>query len=306
MIDVLRVLADLGIDYRVSGDEATACCPNPKHHDRSPSWSVNLDSGKHNCLSCGFCGPLVRLVRTLRNVGEDQAELYVRTRSSSRLRGSPDREEAPERDDRPRVTEASLALFTDPPRRELERRMIYADAAAQLGILWDADERAWILPFRDAAGKLHGWQAKETRGKKLVRNHPTGIKKSEFLFGLHAADPGTGVLVESPLDTARLRSAGVRGGVASYGVRVSRVQRGLLAAHFDRVIAALDDDRAGWEVSEQLRKEFHSVPLSFFNYDAVSYDAPADVVYHKDPGTMSDFEIEACIEQAIPSLLARF
>lgn len=296
--DVLRVLDELGIDYRVSGDEATALCPNPRHRDRHPSWSVNLDTGSHNCFSCGYRGPLVRLVKTLRDVGDDEAELWVRTRSSGRLRGAPGREEAPEQtDDTPRITEASLALFVPPPQRQLDKRRISSEAAAELGILWDEDERAWILPFRDADGTLHGWQVKHTRGAKLVRNHPRGIKKSDFLFGLHASASDRGVLVESPLDTARLRTAGIRGGIASYGVRVSRVQLALATAHYQELISALDNDNAGWEQSEKLRKEYRSIPLKFFDYG----DSDA-----KDPGDMTDDEIRWGIDHAIPALTARF
>lgn len=300
MIDVLRVLDDLGIEYRVSGDEATACCPNPKHRDHSPSWSINLDTGKHNCFACNFSGPLVRLVRTLRSVSDEEAELWVRTRGAGRLWAAPGREEAPEEDDRPAITEASLALFTDPPSRELDKRRISRRAAGELGILWNPGNRAWILPFRDADGKLHGWQEKETRGERYVRNYPKGLKKSQFLFGLHAAAGRTAIVVESPLDVARLRSAGVRGAVSSYGVRVSHAQLSLTTARFDSVVFALDNDEAGWEVSEKIRKEFHSIPVSFFNYDGCIDE------YRKDPGEMDDWEIEAAISCAIPALVARF
>lgn len=293
--DVIAILDELGIQYRLSGDEATALCPSPQHDDRSPSWSINVDTGMHNCFSCGYRGPLVRLVRDLRRVGEDEADLWVRTRSSGRLRGSPAREEGTEPEP-VRITEADLALFTPPPERQLWKRGISSDSAGELGILWDDDERAWILPFRDADGTLHGWQSKSTRGK-LVRNYPEGIKKSCFLFGLHASASDRAVLVESPLDVAVLRDAGVRGGVASYGVHVSRVQLSLLIAHYSSLILALDNDNAGWRESEKLRKEFRSLPVKFFDYG----DSGC-----KDPGEMLDKEILRGIENAVPALTMRF
>lgn len=297
--DVTKILDELGIQYHASGEEAKALCPNPRHVDRHPSWYINLDSGVHICFSCGYKGPLVRLVRDLRKVGEDEAALWVRTRSSGRLRGSPAREEGTE-PEAPRITEASLALFTSPPERKLQKRGISSDSADSLGILWDAGNDSWILPFRDADGTLHGWQSKETRGSKRVRNHPTGIEKSHFLFGLHRAGSGRGVLVESPLDVAVLRDAGVPGGVASYGVRVSRIQLSLLAEHFQEVILALDNDQAGWHESEKLRKEFRSVPVKFFDYEG------AGVSYKKDPGEMSPLEIMQAVDGAIPALTMRF
>jgi hypothetical protein len=305
--DVLQILDELGIDYRVAGDEATALCPNPEHHDSSPSWSVNTESGLFNCFSCGYRGPLVRLVRDLKGLREDEAERWVRVMPmASRIRrGEPtvllsrwnDRHQEPEEEAAPRITEASLWKFVPPPQRQLERRHISSDSAAALGILWDEEQHAWILPFRDADGTLHGWQVKETRGEKRVRNYPRGIKKSDFLFGLHAAAPGRGVLVESPLDVARLRTAGVKGGVSSYGVRVARVQLDFITARFDSLVIALDNDRAGWSESEKLRKGYRRLPVSFFDYG----DSEA-----KDPGDLTDEEIRWGIKHAIPSIIARF
>lgn len=292
---VTAILDELGIQYRLSGDEATALCPSPHHEDRSPSWSINIDTGMHNCFSCGYRGPLVRLVRDLRRVGEDEADLWVRTRSSGRLRGSPSREEGTEPGPA-RITEADLALFVSPPERQLRKRGISSDSAGKLGILWDDDERAWILPFRDADGTLHGWQSKSARGK-LVRNYPEGIKKSHFLFGLHASASDQCVLVESPLDVAVLRDAGIKGGAASYGVHVSRVQLSLLTEHYSSVILALDNDNAGWRESEKLRKEFHALPVRFFDY----FDSRA-----KDVGEMTPEEIRRGVENASLAMMTRF
>jgi hypothetical protein len=294
--DVAAALTELGIDFRVTGDEANALCPNPRHTDRTPSWYCNLDTGMFQCFSCSWSGPFVKLVRALRGGGEDQAALWCQTRSSGRLRPLSAREETPEREVK-RITEASLALFVPPPARELKKRMISSDAAADLGILWDEKERSWILPFRDEFGKLHGWQSKHTRGAKLVRNHPRGIRKASFLFRLLGEDADECILVESPLDVARIRSAGPRGGAASYGVRVSGDQLGQIAAHYRTLISALDNDSAGREVSEKLRREFRRLPLKFFDYGNTGA---------KDPGAMSDEEILRGIENAIPALIARF
>lgn len=295
--DVGEALSELGIEYRVSGDEANAVCPNPKHFSSKPHWYCNLTTGEHICFSCGFSGSFARLVRVVRHMEEDEAELWVRTRSLGRLRAPADREEA----DAPvvQITEASLALFDPPPQRELDRRMISSDAAAELGILWDAEDRAWILPFRDGSGKLHGWQSKQTRGAKRVTNHPRGIRKASFLFGLHAQGATQCILVESPLDVARIRTAGPRGGVASYGVRVSGVQLDLIASNFESLVVALDNDEAGREESEKIRKSFRRIPVSFFNYEDIAPDV-------KDPGDMLDDEILDAFAHAIPALTARF
>jgi 5S rRNA maturation endonuclease (ribonuclease M5) len=303
---VCAALDELGIEYRVHGDEANALCPNPQHDDISPSWYCNIETGMFQCFSCQWRGPFVKLVRAVRGGGDDQAALWCQTRSSGRLRPLKGLGEVFE-PVRRAVAESSLALFVPPPARELEKRRIVSDVAAELGVLWDDDDRSWILPFRDAAGKLRGWQVKQTRGKKLVRNYPAenvkkkeqGVHAGDYLFGLHVASRERAVLVESPLDVARLRTAGETGGVSCYGAGISTTQFGLIAEYFPLLISALDNDRAGREVSEKIRREFRRMPVRFFDYSVAGRRV-------KDPGDMLDDEIQQAIDNAIPALTARF
>jgi DNA primase len=82
----------------------------------------------------------------------------------------------------------------------------------------------FILPVRDPDnGKLWGWQEK---GKRYFRNVPEGVRKGHTLFGIRefpADSPA--VLVESPLDVARLYTVGYRNAVSSFGAGVTDVHR---------------------------------------------------------------------------------
>ena len=120
------------------------------------------------------------------------------------------------------LSEAELALFVPPPAHALAARKISAEAAKLYGILWNNSTNSWILPIRDAkTHRLLGWQEKGAS----VRNVPYGIQKSETIFGLHAFEyGGTAVLVESPLDAAVLATAGIKGGLAFFGVSFSNVR----------------------------------------------------------------------------------
>jgi len=283
--DVPAALDELGLDYSIGGDNAKILCLF--HQDHSPSCYVHVDSGVFHCFVCDKAGQFVQLVQRVKGMSEEKAALWCQTRAIGRLRGAADRLElSSHRVDTTRViNEASLALFTAPPEKELRKRGIDFDAAESLGILWDPKERAWILPMRDEDGKLAGWQVK--RGHD-VWNYPGddrkrgvgGVQKADYLFGLHAIShdpPVRGVLVESPLDVAVFRSAGCRSAVSSYGVRVSGVQLSLLTSHCDELIFAGDNDEAGWEMAELLRKEFKRLPLRFYNYGETKC---------KDPGEM--------------------
>lgn len=71
MIDMVELLEALGLKNKQGkkfGKEFWSLCPNPKHKDSSPSWSINIDPdsdrfGTHNCFSCGYAGNFVTLTK---------------------------------------------------------------------------------------------------------------------------------------------------------------------------------------------------------------------------------------------------
>ena len=126
----------------------------------------------------------------------------------------------------------------------------------------------------------------------MTLNYPTGVKKSETLFGLDKAASTTGLLVESPLDVARLDTVidGVSG-VASFGAHVSKKQVALLAEHFDSLIIALDNDLAGITAGMKLNK---LLPSFRYGVKWLSY-AHTDA---KDIGEMTHAHLVQAIEDA--------
>jgi len=59
-VDVGKLLARLGIEATVDGDEYLAKCPG--HVDAKPSWSIHRTTTKHHCFACGFGGTAASLV----------------------------------------------------------------------------------------------------------------------------------------------------------------------------------------------------------------------------------------------------
>lgn len=268
-------LEELGIDYRASYDEAMAVCPSPDHYDNHPSWSINLETGVHNCFSCGFKGNFVGLVEAVLDVDKSTAVRWVRARGGServreRFEGKVKTERKTD-DTRKMFNEAKLALFTAPPIKACTDRKFTQKECAELGVLWNPENETWITPVRDPyTHKLWGWQEKNDR---YFRNRPRGIHKSRTLFGLSAFEGTTAVLVESPLDVVRLRSVGITGGLASYGAHVSDEQLRIIAEYADKLVVALDADDAGIRRAQEIRRDFHLLPTYFFNYDVVPGDA---------------------------------
>ncbi len=69
MIDIKVLLKAINATTKSAkpyGSELWDVCPNPKHKDSSPSWSININPdddkfGVHSCFSCGYRGNFITL-----------------------------------------------------------------------------------------------------------------------------------------------------------------------------------------------------------------------------------------------------
>lgn len=302
--DVLGALRLLGIDAEERGDEAVALCPHPDHDDRSPSWSCNLDDGRHHCFACGFGGSFTLLVTRLLGMPTPDAQQWVRERKIKDVAEgfTGPRAKKPRSSDG--LSEADLWRFTDPPAEALASRGLTLESCRASDVRWDDDRQLWITTVRDPhTGRLWGWQEKNDR---YFRNRPLDVPKSGTLFGLQSLRPGsTAVLVESPLDVPYLLAARVDGAVSSYGASVSREQRLLLRERVPEVVLALDNDRAGWRSVGKLAYGFGTLPVRVFNYGAMrasgtTFCVDEDTLDGRDPGNLSADELSWGVEHAVP------
>lgn len=275
--DVLGALDELGIQaVKLKDGEAWAYCPgHPTNLGRQESkpdkWSVNLTSGQHSCFSCGFDGSFVHLVQEVLNVSRADAEAWVRSRGGIErvrryLQAPADREQfVPRRE----WNESRLALFGAPPEPERSRRRISEGAVNHYGVLWDRESSHWILPVRDPdTYDLWGYQEK---GDGYFDNKPARIPKGQTLFGIDVLEGPMAVLLESPLDCLRLYTAGIMGGVASYGAKVTDTQMDLLFDRVNVIIVALDNDDAGREQARKIRQKYlrSGKSIKFLNYSGI-------------------------------------
>ena len=138
-----------------------------------------------------------------------------------------------------------------------------------------------------------GWQEKGFTNR-FFKNFPTGIVKSDALFGFKQLDGERVIVVESPLDVVRLDSVGITGGVAVFGAIISNQQVKLIKSA-KQIFMAMDNDEAGKKSSVQMLKlaKEKGFEVWFFNYDGI------DV---KDVGAMSKSEILQGLETARHSL----
>jgi hypothetical protein len=274
--DVEDALDALDIPVEVKGHEALGLCPMHKERtgkdDNSPSWWINLNTGQHICFSCGYKGSLLALVCDVKKFhikswGDlyepdyEAARLWLATvtevtpeQLAEQLNSIPDRVEEVAKP--VTMSEARLAIFVHPPVDKLEERNISLESAIAYEIMWDRDREAWVLPFRDPEShKVLGWQEKGTKDRTFM-NRPPGLPRSRTLFGLNQLREDIVYLVESPLDCARIHTAGFSGAVAICGSTMNESQIKLIRGT-DRVIAAFDNakvDPAGKKASDEVSK----------------------------------------------------
>lgn len=279
--DLATVLGDLGVEVkRVSGDEINARCP--VHHltkgreSSRYSWYMNTDSGLWHCFTCGSRGNLPMLVSQL--TGDSDSILAIQTiliRNGIDRLSRTDEWEEPE----VQVDWIKYSKFSPLPLAIAELRSLDLDVANTFGVKWGGvpvdkdgrEENMTIIPIVSPLGELWGWQ-----GKKVGHfvNVPTGVHKSKTLFGIERARGNTALLVESPLDVVRFRSAYVDSDIsplASFGANVSDDQIKLITDSFDRVIVALDNprvDKAGLMEARRLHKLWPSFRkgVRYWNY----------------------------------------
>lgn len=299
--DLASVLEELGLQVgREAGLEVWATCPNPDHDDTRPTnYSVNRESGAGYCFACGYRHEtLTTLVTRMLNLDGWTAARWLRDRgatTSVRLERIAERHEArrigrvreQESVEERYSIESRYAVFTDPPDWALEERELTRDAAIEFDVRWNSERETFVLPVYSPRGKLLGWQE---RTKPVPKNQPYGLKKKQTLFGIEIFRGPTAILVESPLDAVRLWSEGLDGGLAAFGVEVSVEQMNLILDRAKKLVLALDDDKAGHKMTEELVKRYAiRIPTSVFYYG----DSLA-----KDPGDMNTQEILRGIRKA--------
>jgi len=302
--EVYTVLVKLGIDAYEHGHEISGHCPmhveRTGREDINPSWSVNADTGVHNCFSCGYKGSLLSLICDLRDFKTDYGlsdyDAAKEWLSSSINVDLPNLIKQMEESKSSYIrlptvvpmSEARLAVFTDPPEWALKARQVSVEACKKYSVKWSTSLNSWILPIREfETGNLMGWQEKGQLERHFM-NRPTGLKKSKSLFGITTWSGGTMVVVESPLDAVKC------GGVALCGATVSDAQYELMRKA-EKLIIAFDNpavDPAGYKALEDFKVEARKRGIEYwvFNYG----DSNA-----KDIGDMSMNAVRWGIDNAV-------
>lgn len=293
--EMKNFLRGMGIEIvNVRGSELQGYCPAHEertgHADRNPSWWINADTGQHICFSCQFKGGMGTLINQITDGDLSTYNDYFESTTHLLSRLNNLVKEKPKEKPDIIITESMLSAFVEPPKEALLAKGILQSAAKHHEVLWNAPKDNWILPIRYVTGGiLLGWQEKGSNGR-FFKNYPPRMQKSLGLFGYQQYSGGDMIVVESPLDVARLTSVGISGGVSTYGTQVSDAQFNAMRGA-DRLIIAMDNDDAGRKASYALYDlcNEHGKEAWFFDYRHTDM---------KDVGGMSKVEIESGLENA--------
>ena len=79
MSQVIELLDEKGIYYKLSGQDVLIRCLNPNHDDSNPSMRIDKVLGVFNCFSCGYKGSLFK------HYNVDYSETAIRREKLSRM-----------------------------------------------------------------------------------------------------------------------------------------------------------------------------------------------------------------------------
>lgn len=334
-VDLDKVLAWLDIHGTHQGDEIIAPCPLPSHpgSDVNPSFGINVNKKVFNCFTCGEGGSLPTLIMHLHHIEypeaiealigfitgdvDDDSSFEDHLRQILFWDDEAQDIEFPVFNDRildPWMVGAIPALGPewDPPGTPNRRRGITLEMQRVLKLGYDPEHyrrlknedeyvgEAIIIPHY-FEGSLVGYQSgwlDANRPKKIpkytnTRNFPRGETLYNFDRAIESAD-STCYVVEAPITTAYIEGLGYSS-VAAFGAELTRDQYDLLA-NFDRLVAAFDNDEAGYKATRKfclnMREVVQAWVLAPVNVEKGNLNdiSPREVHMHLQPMLMPAYK----------------
>lgn len=258
--------------YRIREDKLQSC--SPFRPDRHPSFAVNLENG--TWIDSGGVGSLhkgnfVMLLSYLRNESTETVSEYLlnlyslerREISSLKLDTSWLAKEI----EIPYITKDQLKQYAF-RHSYLAGRGISEEVQRMFRIGYDKDKKAVVMPHTDSEGNIVNIKFRSVNRKQFWYANNNPVKN--YLYGLNQCIQygATKVwIVESEIDCMKLWTNGVPAialGTAHCSWRQLKI---LLSSQIETVVIATDNDEAGKECAEFLKKELvGKIETEFLEY----------------------------------------
>lgn len=238
---------------------------SPFRYDRSPSFFVRLepygdypagtwsDSGASD--SDWQSGNFVKLLAYLRNETYEEAEEYLLSSYGFPVESSDIKLKTInlriQRSRQP-LNADTLAKYTE-DYSYLKTRGISAATQRQMGVLFNPQQKAAVIPWRLANGQLANVKYRKTFGK-MFWYESGGWPIRELVYGVQRAGPTT-VICEAEIDAMSWQEAGYAA-VAVGGSAFGKAKRDvLLRSPIEELIIATDNDAAGGKLRAEIEQQ---------------------------------------------------
>jgi len=237
---VQETLRSLGIRQGNSNYQGWMKAKCPLHDDKSPSFSININTGEWRCWSgCGGNKDLAVLIATVNKTSFAQARKDLFWKVASDPRALADMLAPTEI-----VYKKQEPIFYDRnklPKYFLDRGFT-VETAKKWQIGYEPELHGIAIPVKED-GRLVGLITRTITGKPMKYITSTGFIKSNYLFGIDHVDPSSKwtFVVEGPLNAVWLNQLGYPA-IALMGLDISRIQKNKLLGRFSEIVLALDND----------------------------------------------------------------
>jgi DNA primase len=234
---------------------------SPFRYDKSPSFFVNLsgeyagtwgDSGYYDQEWAS--GNFVKLLSFLRNESYEETEEYLLSEygyaeSSDTVTIRPISLSI-QRNRQP-LNADILAKYTE-DYTYLKNRGISERIQRQLGVLYSPQQKAAVIPWWQADGRLANLKYRKTYGK-IFWYEKGGRPIRELVYGIDQAKPTT-IICEAEIDAMSWMEAGYAA-VAVGGASFNKWKRDLiLRSPVEELIIATDNDKAGGKLRREIEE----------------------------------------------------
>lgn len=249
-MDYFSEYANLGLRGLKRRNETAAVCLCPLHKEKTPSFSINLETGAWYCFGCHKKGYFKKLVKLLKGDAYYDAKYKALDSVFSFKKKEEKKVEV--------LSEELLKTFDVSHPYILSRLKNDYALINKYQIGYSKEYDAVTIPIRDINNKLLNVQLRHLgKGVKCSYLFENGGKAS-FLYNINNCwDNDTIIITEGPFDVLRTIQNGHPNVIGLLGSVLTKEQISLINIYFTRILIAMDDDAAGKDGARQIYEAFN-------------------------------------------------
>jgi len=264
IFDYEKIISDLKLrKAKLSGDNLVACCPNPDHDERHPSFGINLITGEYNCFSCGFKGKYL-----------SDLYAYLKEPFSAEFRDFAEIKKPEKKVGELKLFYKAYDNINEPHFNVLYHRGLGLPVLQKYRVGYN--QNGIIFPILGAEKELKGWQERNG-GYIKYKMCPDGVDKKPLLFGEHLLEKDKPVIiVEGSIDALKAAQAGYVA-VSTMGNRLYKEQVLTLLSYTNRFCIIHDNDSYGHLLVRDALRYLKGTSECYYTSTDILYEDVKDI-----------------------------